>query len=443
MSNKNIDGIKKLSKDDVVEARKILLDYIGEDSTPDKEKEENNNKNIDGILSKVNFKSKKKIEKKKDEIQINFLQEVDDIEEDIGLIEKKSDKIDPRINEVFSKMAENKKKKKTSILEKKEKESSEKSEAKNKTKSIISKKTEERKDNKKHLEKIEKEKAEKENQKKIEEKLRKKKEKKEEKKEKRKKRKKKIKLLKHLLYKRLLNFFSEARARKKNIFLKIIWLIILAVFIYFLFFFFIIKVQPDNRATRFLSRILPVPVVYSSLGVVEYHDFLDKKKAYYSGFENIENLDLKSLFALDFVYSSLIRKYNLNINNESFEKELEENILLDLNINSVGIKRIEKIKELIEQGENFVQISNRFGDKVNRVDFQNEKEAVEAFGSKLSGLRIDELSDIVIHRDGYYIFKRYKKDDLFSFSYVFISSVSLEDYLNEEAKKLKVWILVQ
>jgi len=474
--NKNLDGIKKLSKEEIKKARKILLDYLGEDSNIKKKEKAEKSKNMDGILSGINFKKREARQKKGKKSLENFQKEREVLKKELGFKNKeKADKkeknnsiVDKNIGGAFLRMAEKNEKKiqqarhREKIKEKnkaieleEEKKGLVKKELEQKRKAILeekSKKEEEAKKTakikeelekeKKHLEKLKKEEEEKRKRKKEEEEFATKKKKENDKKERKKKRKKKFKLYKHKIYKKSTNTWHEIKQRKKKIIISILLLVISAFLIYLLFVLLLIKINPDNKATRMIAQYVPVPALISSVGVVEYYDYEDKKSLFNSEFRTIDNKSLNKIFALDFILNSLIKKYEINYNDKDFKQKIDKSIMLDLDINNVGIKRIQKIKDLIDKGESFVQVSNKYGDRVDKIDFENEQSAIKKFGSKLAGLKIDQVSNIIAYDGGYYIFKRYKKDSKFALSYVYISSVSLDDYLNKEASKLKIWSLV-
>ena len=477
--NKNIDGIKKLSKEEVKKARKVLLDYIGEDEKkkPEEPKNKKKNRNMDGIMGNFNFsKNTRKADREKIS-EKQLISERDELKKELGIKKEKEedtkDKVsddalmkiaeretrkkalkqkreEQRIKELKERQAEEEKEKEEKELAKKEKEEKKKlaleakkeKEEKEKREKELEAKTEENLKLKKHLEKVRKEEEERKKRKKEEERLAKKKKKEEEKKEKKKHRKKKRKQEIHKAYKKTLNFLKEMGHKKKKIIILFLLFFVSSVLVYLVFVLVLVKASPDNKFSRLVADYIPVPVLVSSAGVIEYYDYVDKQKEISAGFDISSQAEINKVFAFDFVLNSLIKKYAINPSEDDLRKKIETAMLYDLDVNNVGIKRIGKIKELIDDGENFVQVSNKYGDKVDKVDFSNEEEAVEAFGSKLSGLRIEEVSDIVVHDDGYYIFKRYKKNDLFSLSYVYIKSLSLDEYLNEEAQQLKIWSLV-
>jgi len=480
--NKSLDGIKKLSKDEIKKARRILLDYIGEDSSPKpsetkaKSKKEKS-KSMDGILGGINFKKREKREKREKEKKLNTKKEREALKKELGFTDKKDDKKQEKtksdeLGGAFLRMAEKSERKverenarkiarvKELELEKASKIEEEKSlqlkrEEEKKKKDVLEeekrkreeeKKTarikEELEKEKKHLAKVKKEEAEKRKREKIEKELALKKEKERNKKERKKKIKKRIKLYKHRAHKKILNIYSELKEKKSKIILSILLLFMISLLIYLSFVFFLIKFNPDNKLTRMIANYLPVPALISPAGVLQYYDYVDKKNIFINELNIQEGPLLNKAFAIDIVVNSLARKFGIDRKENNFQEQLELNLMHDIDANSVGIKRIQKIKDLIDSGENFVQVSSKYGDRVDKIDFPSEEKAVEKFGNKLSGLKIDEISDVVVNNDGYYIFKRYKKNNSFSLSYVYISSVDLDYYLDELVSELKVWSLV-
>ena len=483
--NKSIDGIKKLSKDEVKKARKILLDYIGEDSdNKNDNQEQKKSKNVDGLLGSINFKKRARREKKEKAKMSggtrggdlgskteNSKKEREVLKKELGFADKKKvikEKTDENIGGAFLHMAEKSEKKKARnkirqsvAMKNKEAQLEEerkmqvKKELENRKKLILEEETRKNKEarktvkikeefekERKHLAKVKKEEIEKRRIKKAESEIAAKKKREKDKKERIKRIKKKYKLYKHRIHKKFVDAYDEVKLRNKKIAISILLLIVSSLLLYLIFVLSLIKFNPDNKVSRMIASYMPVPALVSPVGVVEYYDYIDKKNIFVSKFENISNSSLNKIFALDFVLSDLVKRYGLNNANSDFREKVEERIMLDLKVNSVGIKRVGKIKNLIDNSGDFVQVSNKYGDRVDKIDFESEQSAVEKFGEKLLGLRIDQISDIVAHNDGYYIFKRYKKNNMFSLSYVYVASVSLDEYLNEEAENLKIWSLV-
>ncbi|MEA3450219.1 MAG: hypothetical protein U9Q85_04595, partial [Patescibacteria group bacterium] len=130
---KNVDGIKKLSKEELEKSRKIVLDSIGEGKVPDKPKIDNKSEKIKSVDSVF---SKKIIKKTKIPIKpTNFLKphDEDDPEENIKEKDKSSSlvsKVNPFANEIIKKRIEeseekNKQEKREQDKRKKEEEQKE------------------------------------------------------------------------------------------------------------------------------------------------------------------------------------------------------------------------------------------------------------------------------------------------------------------------------
>ena len=155
---------------------------------------------------------------------------------------------------------------------------------------------------------------------------------------------------------------------------------------------------------------------------------------------------VKLAIAKNLVISNLAAKYNLpviDLNNEELKQEIDEKIVYDQEVNQVAINRINKVNQMIDKNGDFVRIANKYGDEQGQVNINKENEDSYSFSQAVKNLAVNEISNIVVTPEGYYIFRCYDKaDDFIALSYVFINAKVLSQYLEEAISNFKIWSLV-
>jgi len=487
--NKNLDGIKRLSKSEIDRKRKILLDAIGEDDRKEKkDKPAEKNRNMDGILGSISRRKKRKIkmhsssqntkEQKEDvkaflgiensekedkesnklgeDVQNNFLN-IGKKRKTVKLLKKKDINLDDKrefsskkdkntfdINSVIkrgSKILKKKKalktvsvnllsknnkivhKKKKTVIDEERKAQNDKRKKSNKEIALR---------DKKYQDKVMKEKREKEKREKEESIVENKKIKREKRREKIKKFKHKVKNARLKIHKDIVFFFKNIKKNLKKIIYFLLILLIIFIIIYFVLFSLLKKYKLNNDFSQLLSSTLHFPAMMIDGQFIPYNDYMSKRDELGVG------LALDQYF-IDTVYLERIAERN-NYKGNINITELKEVANIDKEVNKVGINRVQKIKQLINKDKSsFVAVSNKYGDRMGKLDYKNPNGFRDDFGSDLGELKVGEVSDVFVADDGYYIFKRFEKDDLYSLSYVFINANSLEDYLLEVQGKTKVF----
>ena len=528
MGNNKVDGLKKLSKDELEKSRKIVLDSIIEhekNDKPAKEKLSVKTKKVDGIFSfrdkgesrKLKAKETKKEPKKipEKDIKMNLFGKLKTrkniVKKGIDSIEKSND-----ISK-FSRASEEKNQKKempkiaVPAVSQEEKsklrqevnkaikiEKSEKSEfglTPALFKTMKNKEVEEKKLRQKiikkdlkeqdveiaadflkseqELEKREDKKLERKNKKikkiagRKELKLKKKqerdlrqkkkevnqknrlKEKLKYKKDKQERKQKRIINLKAGFNKLLLGFLSGIKITLSRA-LKIALLSLTAlVLFYTIFAVILLKFNLDNGAARFISKYFVVPAIITKNGVIEYYTYRDIENIILTNVNNKDRESIKLATVRTVVFSDLAKKYGITIQgsdiySEELKIQMIKRIMVDGDVNQVGIKRIKKIKEMFDKGSDFIKTSNKYGDTQGLVTIDNQNESQIAYSTKVKDLNVDDISSIIYMPEGYYIFRCYgKSDDSIDLSYVFVKAKSLDDYINETVKGYKIWSLAK
>jgi len=399
LKNKKIDGIKKLSREEIIKARKLVLDEIKQ-SNPDAESGALPAKHpimLDGLwrhqAHPARLKQESPVKK-----------------------EKESKALAPDF--VHDKIAREQLKKNTSEKEKKERiEANKQVEEEKKEAARLSLAREQALAARKQQLKILK--------------------------------KEKAKKIRQNIVKKIGLFSKELKANIKAAFLRsLYWLmvaLVLSILFYLIFLILILKFDLDNNLTRSISNYFPAPAIITKEGVVNYYEYKDFKnqilKTTETGYDSI-----KLLLAKKIVMDNLINKYRSSIPPSSSQSEIEgilsEKIAADKEVNTVGLERIKKIKNLIDKNGDFVQTANKFGDEQGLLNISLDNQDDYPFSEQVKKLNISEVSDIIITPQGYYIFKCYEKSATVSgLSYVFIKAKSLDEYLDEAAINLKMWSL--
>src|SRR3989339_139237 len=468
MLNK-VDGIKKLSKKELEESRKIVLASINEEFKKGQELLEGNNKTpnkkVDGIFSslkqlKNNNKQqvqKKEItdtEKKEWKKEIGKIVEIEkprfkisgfgvmknlkniQNQEDLHKKDKKNDLQISNNNKQAVKGLVANKEKEDEILKIKEEKIREMQ--LQKQRQIEQERLREINALKEKEEEKKKKKEEEEKRKREKEQLILKKQEEERRTKKRealiKKYKSKIKSLFKYLHLRTF------KTTKKVIYFCLFFLVVILI-LYFIFVSVILKFDIDNVLSRFVADFIPVPALATSDGIIEYYKYKDLK----DNFKNTEgetDIDKKiqSLIVREIAINNLIKRYGVSFsdfeNHDKLMEFLESKAMYDNAINQVAINRIKKIKGMIDDNNDFVRISTKFGDKMGKISINKNTDPDK---NGLKDLEVNEISEVIFSGDGYYIFRcYYKTEEETTLNYVFVKSKTLDDYLSEYIKNYKL-----
>lgn len=208
--------------------------------------------------------------------------------------------------------------------------------------------------------------------------------------------------------------------------------------IYFLFLICIVKFDIDNSITRKVASEIPVPAYISNDGIVEYFKYKEIKSSVLQGRELDESTEeeIKMMIVRRLVIDKLIKKYNLLVNtNEGIVPQIRTQLAFDMEVNLVPINRIKKIKQLIEKEGDFVRVATKYGDELGQITLGFNDDDQPYYFNDVKDLELGEVSDTVFTPDGYYIFKCFDKDSTsIALSYVFISSNTLDDYINDAVR---------
>ncbi|RLC36999.1 hypothetical protein DRH27_04345 [Candidatus Falkowbacteria bacterium] len=225
--------------------------------------------------------------------------------------------------------------------------------------------------------------------------------------------------------------------------------LIIFILLYTVFAVVLLKFNVDTKITRIISKYFVVPALITQDGIIEYYAYKDTKSFTLTNIDKNNKESVKLAMIEMVVVSDLIKKYGLiipggNIYDNELRTEIAERIAFDIAINQVGINRIKKIKEMIDEGNDFVKISNKYGDSQDLITISKQNENQIAYSQKVKDLEINEVSDIIYMPEGYYIFRCYEKSaSRLGLSYVFVKARSLEEYIAETVRGYSLWSLAE
>ncbi len=217
--------------------------------------------------------------------------------------------------------------------------------------------------------------------------------------------------------------------------LKII--LIQAIIIFFIFYLFfviaVLKFEVDNKISRYMSRFLIVPAYITNNGIIEYYDYQDNLKK-----ESIINI------AYNDICKNLLKKYGLYTKDKINIEEAKKRVILDREINSVGINRIVKISQIIKNKNEFTEIAGKYGDKQGITNIDCSENSFDC-DKNIKNLKAGETSKIIYKEDGYYIYHCYDKnddDDKINLSFVFVKGISFDEYMQKSIANYELWSFV-
>jgi hypothetical protein len=243
-------------------------------------------------------------------------------------------------------------------------------------------------------------------------------------------------------------FFQDLRNKLKESVKLIVYsaisIITLSIIVYFSAAIMLIKLNMENPYTDLVSKYVPIPVIVSRIGNVNYSDYkkIASMKIGQDEKKNIHRLLIQNLILRKLSSNFGYRMEDLNNLNENELSKLNSMILKDASINDVPLSRIKKVDELLRSGQSLTDIK-KYADDYVFGSYMTEDQILSKFGISQVDLSIGKQSDIIYDTDGYYIYQVFEKvDEKFGVNYVYIKAKTLKTYLEEEADKLQVWSFI-
>jgi hypothetical protein len=242
------------------------------------------------------------------------------------------------------------------------------------------------------------------------------------------------------------NYYSRlAEGLKKNLLKSITLSAILFVsliIVYSLYVLAVLKFNLDNKFLRNLNVYCPVPALIYNNRVVNYYDYKYIKQTLGDESEKsgneIKKSILRRLMLLEIASGKGVTDLNAK-NNSELEEELSKKVIYDIKINQVAIDRINKIKQMIKTSGQFDQISEKYADEQGVKSLTISDMENLDFYKAIEYLAIGDISPIVAQPEGFYIF-RYDATTATqkNFSYIFIKTKNIGNYVDEEVNNSRI-----
>ncbi len=180
---------------------------------------------------------------------------------------------------------------------------------------------------------------------------------------------------------------------------------------------------------------LSIPAIVSADGLLDLSRY--QQFAYNRNWSGKDQATIHKEIAQLFILDKLYKKHQVD-NLSALQKILP----FDEEVNMAPITRIRKIKKAIKNKSDFIKIAQKLGD-VSRADITSNNLSEYPFAQAIKNIKKNETSDIITTAQGYYIVHCFdKRRDKLSVSYVFMPTVSLAQYLEDEVTNYHFWKLV-
>lgn len=279
--------------------------------------------------------------------------------------------------------------------------------------------------------------------------------------------KKKSTELKKIINKKRRKKEREHRAAEENnakqaldfagkIFLKFLSAITIVAVFYFIFCLSLYTFSFDNRATRLITKIFPVPAFITQYGAVNYYDYLDAKNAIMDNQKDSDQALGKVLASIEAreklikrsILIGIAKDYGLAgglFNGPEAEITLQNKLALlivaDPSINQDNLRKLRAIKSSLLAGADFVLTANSFGLQAKTEYFTTDS-VKEKFGQKALELAAGSTIETTSVKQGYYVFQFFNQQGgLTGFKYIFVPARTLEMIMAEKFKATDLIIL--
>lgn len=222
---------------------------------------------------------------------------------------------------------------------------------------------------------------------------------------------------------------------------------------YFIFCLILYTFSPDNQVVRLATRIFPVPALITDIGIINYYDYLDAKRAQIEIFDHLSGAAgdkiagslAKSDVLKEKVMERLAQNYGLAGRGylpAELEEKLSYAVVLDPEVNYRALVRARELKKITSSGSEMGLAA-----QINNLTVENKyfttQAAAEKFGTQIMGLGGGEAGRLIIRPEGYYLVQLIGwRDNLIGLRYILIKAKTLSEVISEQLDRLKVIILV-
>jgi len=233
----------------------------------------------------------------------------------------------------------------------------------------------------------------------------------------------------------------------KKVFYILVLLILAGLTLYSLAVLAVTQIRPSSGPAYKMSQYLPIPALLAEDGIMEYHDYIDMRSSFLASGHSPEQAQklVQTNFAKQMAVNRLLNDYELLEGDDDFTtKELRRVVVSDQSINLVANSRIKKIKEMVKEQNDFVMIANTYGDEQGQLTLSASTTDQVVGGEQLLDLEKGQVSDVIVGQEGYYMYRCFgRQDESLDLGYVFVEAKTLEDYIEEYIKGCVVWSLVE
>ena len=212
----------------------------------------------------------------------------------------------------------------------------------------------------------------------------------------------------------------------------------------------------DNRLTRLITKIFPVPAFITKYGAINYYDFSDEKITAINK-QNVSDRALGEALASVAVREQLIRRqiladlaknYGLSLGSfdssgaeQALEKKLALLIVSDPSVNAANLRKARVIKTALAAGADFKQTAESSGLQ-SKIEYFNADAIKEKFDRNATELMVGNTIETVTVKEGYYLLQFYnQQDSLVGLKFIFIPATTLEMIMADRFKEANLIIL--
>ena len=246
-----------------------------------------------------------------------------------------------------------------------------------------------------------------------------------------------LKLIANFLSKHKNNFIKSFKKSVSLCFL----LFIIFILLYFALIVTILKFNIDNNFFRQANKYIPVPAFIARGKVINYYLWKD----IINSADDKTKISARAKLAKYLVINELTKKYNLphvdflNLNDKKTTKAIAERAANDAQVNQVAMNRIYRIKEMIKTKNDFIRVSEKYGDELGKATVTAQNKNQYSYADAIENLKVNEISDIISAQNGHYIFLCFEKTpEEQVLSYVFIKNKPFEQILNELISEYRI-----
>ena len=231
---------------------------------------------------------------------------------------------------------------------------------------------------------------------------------------------------------------------KKFFFKFLIMILIIFIFLYFILFSLLIIFKIDNKCLRKINDYIFIPAIVSNVGSVDFYDYIDYVKEYDNQYSQFASEVMDNKMIKDLIIKEFTEKYFLTkISQKPLEQILNSNFLMDEDYNQIGIARINDMRKKMQLGQTIDEVK-KYADSSSYGDYLNENDILERFGRVALGLEVNQISEVIIKDNGYYILFKYgQRENSSGLRFIFVKGLSFNEYIDNQIRNAKIFSLVK